>query len=203
MPDKPTYFKTYDQLALYYTVSLAAPAKASIVFVHGVGEHIGRYAAAIQAFSAQGYNCFGYDQRGFGRSEGERGHVKLFSDYVDDLAKFIEEIVKPASGKQIFLLGHSMGSIVALAYAFRYSKKIQGLMLFSCPLILASNFAIIASLLAESFLFFIPKFKLSNHINPEELSDNETNIQALIHDPYAYNKVSVNWSNSDWRGPTL
>lgn len=193
MVNRADYFRTYDQLSLYYTATLVDSSKASIVFVHGVGEHIGRYTEAFQAFSEQGYSCFGFDQRGFGRSEGERGHINAFSDYVEDLAKFMDEIVRQESTKKVCLLGHSMGSIVVLAYALKYSKEIQGLMLFSCPLKLDSNAANFGSLIAESFSFVIPKLKLSNFINPQALSNNVTNIQAFITDPYAYNKVSVNW----------
>ena len=193
MVNRADYFRTYDQLSLYYTATLVDSSKASIVFVHGVGEHIGRYTEAFQAFSEQGYSCFGFDQRGFGRSEGERGHINAFSDYVEDLAKFMDEIVRQESTKKVCLLGHSMGSIVVLVYALKYSKEIQGLMLFSCPLKLDSNAANFGSLIAESFSFVIPKLKLSNFINPQALSNNVTNIQAFITDPYAYNKVSVNW----------
>lgn len=193
MADKAAYFRTYDQLALYYTTTLVESGKASIVFVHGVGEHIGRYAEAFQAFSEQGYNCFGFDQRGFGRSEGKRGHVNAFSDYVEDLAKFIDEIVRQKAGKPVFLLGHSMGSIVVLAYALKYSKNLQGLLLLSCPLQLVSNAANFGGLLAEIFAFAMPELKLPNLINPRCLSNNVENIQAFIADPYAYKKVSVNW----------
>ncbi|MGZ3753510.1 MAG: serine aminopeptidase domain-containing protein, partial [Mucilaginibacter sp.] len=53
------FFRTNDQLSLYFKATTAESSKASIVFVHGVGEHIGRYAETFQAFSAQGYSCFG------------------------------------------------------------------------------------------------------------------------------------------------
>jgi alpha-beta hydrolase superfamily lysophospholipase len=188
------FFRTHDQLKLYMKSNLVESSKASIVFVHGVGEHIERYAEAFQAFSEQGYSCFGFDQRGFGRSEGERGHISAFSDYVDDLAIFIDEIVEPVSGKAIFLLGHSMGSIVALAYAINYATKIRGLLVFSCPLELVDRMARLGALLIKFWpTALMPKLKVPNFIDPRMLSDNMANIQALSADPYAYNKVSINW----------
>lgn len=187
------YFHTYDQLALYFTAVLVEPDQASIVFVHGVGEHIGRYAEAFQIFSQQGYSCFGFDQRGFGRSEGERGHINAFSDYVDDLAKFIDEIVRPESSNNIFILGHSMGSIVELAYAEKYPTKIQGLLIFSCPLIFVSNAANFGNFIAQGLAIVMPELKLPNLIDPQALSDNTANIQAFSVDPCAFKQVSVNW----------
>jgi alpha-beta hydrolase superfamily lysophospholipase len=188
-----TYFWTNDQLELSFKTTLVDSSRASIVFVHGVGEHIGRYAEVFQAFSEQGYSCFGFDQRGFGRSEGERGHINTFSDYVEDLAKFIDDIVCQESKKAVFILGHSMGSIVALAYVLKYSAKIQGLLLFSCPIKLDSYLANLGGFIAKGCSAFIPHFKVPNFIDPQALSNNLTNIQAFTTDPYAVNQVSINW----------
>ncbi len=188
------FFRTYDQLKLYTKSNLVAESKASIVFVHGVGEHIGRYSEAFQAFSDWGYSCFGFDQRGFGRSEGERGHINLFADYVEDLAKFINEIVAPESANPIFLLGHSLGSIVALTYALNYETKIQGLLIFSCPVELAGSIAKLGALLVKLWpASILPTLQVPNFIDPLTLSDNMANIQAFNTDPYAYKKVSINW----------
>lgn len=193
MADTMAFFRTNDQLALYLKATIVEPNKASVVFMHGVGEHIGRYAETFQAFSEQGYSCFGFDQRGFGRSEGERGHINAFSDYVEDLAKFIDDIVDQNPTKAVFLLGHSMGSIVALAYALKYPTKIQGLLIFSCPLKLASYTANLGDVIALGLSSITPKLKLPNLIDPQALSNNLPNIQAFITDPYAFNKVSINW----------
>jgi alpha-beta hydrolase superfamily lysophospholipase len=193
LTDSAAFFRSNDQLALYFNATTVESSKASIVFVHGVGEHIGRYAETFQAFSEQGYSCFGFDQRGFGRSAGEPGHINAFSDYVEDLETFIDVIVGRESTKTVFLLGHSMGSIVALAYALKYATKIQGLLIFSCPLELASYSANLAGFIAQSCAIVMPTLKLPNLIDPQTLSNNVTNIQALIADPYAFNKVSLNW----------
>lgn len=193
MTETTSFFQTHDQLALYFKAIRVEADKASVVFLHGVGEHIGRYAEAFQAFSEQGYSCFGFDQRGFGRSEGERGHVNAFSDYVEDLATFIDDIVSRDSTKPVFVLGHSMGSIVALAYALRHQARIQGLLLFSCPLQLQSRPAKLGGFIAQGAAFILPKLKLPNLIDPRALSNNPANIRAFIADPLAYTKVSVNW----------
>jgi alpha-beta hydrolase superfamily lysophospholipase len=193
LTETTSFFQTHDQLALYFKAIRVDAGKASVVFVHGVGEHIGRYAEAFQAFSEQGYSCFGFDQRGFGRSEGERGHVNAFSDYVQDLAAFIDGIVAQDAAKPVFLLGHSMGSIVALAYALRHQAKIQGLLLFSCPLQLQSLPAKLGGFIALGAAFIMPELKLPNLLDPQALSNNPDNIQVFIADPLAFTQVSVNW----------
>lgn len=195
MTNTTDFFRSHDQLALHFNATIAEFSKASVVFVHGTGEHIGRYEEIFQTFAELGYSCFGFDQRGFGRSEGESGHIDAFSDYVEDLAKFIADIVRLAEPtKAVFLLGHSMGSIVALAYSLKYASKIQGLLIFSCPLNLVTCLANLGCFIGDGWPSAVmPKLKLPNCIDPEELSDNSTNIQAFMTDPYAFNKVSLSW----------
>jgi acylglycerol lipase len=52
--------------------------KASIVLVHGYGEHAGRYRHVIEALVARGYGVHALDHRGHGESEGARAHVERF-----------------------------------------------------------------------------------------------------------------------------
>jgi alpha-beta hydrolase superfamily lysophospholipase len=187
------FFQTTDRLSLHIKTLPAAEPKASVVFVHGVGEHIGRYDAAFAAFASHGYSCFGFDQRGFGRSEGERGHVEAFSDYAEDLAKFIAAIVSKAKGRPVFLFGHSMGSLVVLSYALQYAPPVQGLIIFSCPLKLAYWHANRSGFIADALIGIAPRLKVPNLIDIRELSNDPSVIKAFKHDPLRVNKVSVSW----------
>ena len=80
-----------------------------VVLVHGVGEHLGRYEHVAQALVAAGYTVRGVDFRGHGRSEGKRGHVKRWEDYVDDLRAAIALRPGPHA-----IVAHSMGTMVTL-----------------------------------------------------------------------------------------
>jgi len=109
------------------------------------------------------------------------------------LEKFIDNIVNQQTIKAVFLLGHSMGSIVALEYALKYPNKIKGLLIFSCHLKLFSFIATLGDVFSFCLSSIMPKLKLPNLIDPRDLSNNLPNIQAFITDPYAFNKISVNW----------
>lgn len=187
------FFKTSDNISLHFKITPAVASKAAIVFVHGVGEHIDRYDAVFNAFANQGYSCFGFDQRGFGLSEGERGHIDSFSEYVEDLAQFIDDIVTRKTETPVFLFGHSMGSIVVLSYALRYASTLRGLLIFSCPLILDSWFANLGEYAAIALSAIAPRLKTSTLINPQDLSDDPGIIKAFRNDPLIVGKVSLNW----------
>jgi alpha-beta hydrolase superfamily lysophospholipase len=88
-------------------------AHAGVLFVHGLGEHAGRYGRLAAWFNARGYTARGYDQRGHGRSPGQRGALVRPLELLDDLAEVYADFAREL-GKPPLLLGHSMGGLVAL-----------------------------------------------------------------------------------------
>src|ERR1700756_5269943 len=88
-------------------------AHGAVLIVHGLGEHSGRYEALAKWLLAHGYAVRGYDQRGHGRTPGQRSALRHGDDLLKDLA-IVYERYAIEFGKQPLLLGHSMGGAVAL-----------------------------------------------------------------------------------------
>lgn len=88
-------------------------AIATLAVVHGLGEHSGRYADFAAAMGSLGYSVFALDLRGHGRSQGQRGHVNSFSEWVDDFAALVAE-VQGEAGREVVPLGHSFGGAILL-----------------------------------------------------------------------------------------
>jgi len=64
---------THDDLPLHVRQwTLRSPARGLVLLVHGLGEHIGRYAALAQRLNEAGWDVAGYDHRGHGASGGAR-----------------------------------------------------------------------------------------------------------------------------------
>jgi len=68
------------------------PARGTIVLVHGLGEHVGRYAHIAAFFNDRGWRVVGYDHRGHGRSDGARGRLAAVDDLLIDLARAIDAV---------------------------------------------------------------------------------------------------------------
>lgn len=87
-------------------------ARDAVLFVHGLGEHSGRYGRLAAWFNQRGYAVRGYDQRGHGQTPGQRGGLRHADDLLQDLAAVYRDY---ASGlpQPPLLLGHSMGGLVA------------------------------------------------------------------------------------------
>jgi acylglycerol lipase len=103
------------------------PPRAVVILAHGIGEHSGRYAHVAAYLTAHGYALYALDHRGHGRSGGDRVQVRSFDEFVADLRTFFEQVRAAHPDRPIFLYGHSMGSIIALLFAFRYQDDLAGL----------------------------------------------------------------------------
>src|SRR3972149_3393256 len=111
------YFEGHDRSRLYYQLLRPQePPRAALVFVHGIGEHCGRYGYLSAGLVKAGFAVFGYDHRGHGRSDGARGHIHSWEDYRDDLRAALRQVASLLAGVPAFLYGHSMGSLVVLDY---------------------------------------------------------------------------------------
>ncbi len=100
---------------IHYRHFAASPEKGAIVFLPGRTEPILKHAETFLDLSRQGYAVWALDPRGQGASgrmlpDPQVGYVEYFSDYVDDLATFITQVVRPRTSGKLFLLAHSMGA---------------------------------------------------------------------------------------------
>lgn len=113
------------------------PPDGLLLVCHGLGEHSGRYRTVVDALLPSGWAVYGFDLRGHGRSSGRRAHLESYDDWLADLETFRRLATSRHPGLPAFLLGHSMGGQIALAYALTRQDELAGLVL-SAPA-LASN----------------------------------------------------------------
>jgi alpha-beta hydrolase superfamily lysophospholipase len=105
-----------------------APA-AVVVLAHGAGEHSGRYEHVAARLVQSGYAVYALDHRGHGRSEGPRALLERVDLAVADLDQLVVLAGTAYPGAPVFLLGHSMGAMIALRYAAVHQDRLTGLIL--------------------------------------------------------------------------
>lgn len=91
------------------------PAWASVLLVHGIAEHGGRYERTGSLLAEAGLDVQAYDLRGHGRSGGRAVWVDFWDRYLDDVAWQLAALRE--TGRPTLLFGHSMGGLIALTYA--------------------------------------------------------------------------------------
>jgi len=137
------WFRAEDGALLHFDARDAAPidlfsasGRGVLITLHGLGEHIGKYDEWAEHAAGRGWHVMMYDQRGHGRTPGRRGHYR-FDDLVSDLGRFVEVTADRYPGIPIFLVGHSLGALVALRYAgHEPHPSVRGAILSGPPLAL-------------------------------------------------------------------
>ena len=96
-----------DGIALQSYRYPAANAKARLIFMHGLNDYAGRYAFLGQMFAQENIDFVCIDQRGHGRSDGQRGHFESISQLANEQAKLLESY----SDLPVFLVGDQAGAL--------------------------------------------------------------------------------------------
>lgn len=123
------YIESKDGTLLYtkvQTTEQPETAKATVIMVHGLAEHLGRYDDFAGLLIRSGFNVIRYDQRGHGHSSGENTFYSDVDEITDDLNAIVLYAKKLLSEQQVFVIGHSMGGYTAALYGTKYPRKIDG-----------------------------------------------------------------------------
>jgi alpha-beta hydrolase superfamily lysophospholipase len=156
---------------------------ASVLLVHGLGEHSGRYEHVGDQMAAAGLDVHAYDHRGNGGSGGRRGHVDRWAQYHDDLAERLAVVRRDSGGHPVVLYGHSMGGLVVLGYLLTDRPK-PDLVVLSSPA-LDSTLAEWKKALAPTLSRILPTLAIPNGIDGRTLSRDPSVADKVGADPLA------------------
>ena len=165
--------------------------KAVLMIVHGLAEHRGRYMNLVNYFIPRAYAVCGFDYRGHGKSEGPRGYVDRFSDYVSDVRAFFEKVHQDHTNLKIFLVGHSMGATIAVTYAVQYQRDLAGLIISGVGLKPGASISPALKAIARLISRFSPKTGLTV-LDASAISSDKAVVDAYVNDPLVYRgKISA------------
>ena len=200
MPD--TWMETSDQFAAADGLQLARHTfrpsvgeRAAVAVVHGYGEHGGRYRQLGGELAGRGHGVFVFDLRGHGRSAGRRGHVTRFREYLDDTAAFLDLVRGEADGLPLFLLGHSMGGLIAACFVEqRRPPDLAGVVLSAPFLRLAEPVPRYKLALAHLASLVAPAMDVGNTLDAAGLSHDDEVVAAYRTDPLNHSAATARWA---------
>lgn len=186
-------FLSFDKTPIFYRrLKPASEVKATILVVHGMGEHGGRYQAMAEFLAERGFQLLIPDLRGFGKSGGKRACLRSFSQYFEDLAALHRLITEEEKGTPVFLLGHSLGGLIASAYAaFFEHPPMKGLILSSPCFGIAIQVPLGKHLLGILNSFIMPDLAQNSGLNPKHLTHDKEIVERYINDPLVCRVVSA------------
>lgn len=184
------HFKGHDQIELFYQTWTPDHVRGLVLMTHGLAEHSECYHPLAQKLMEDGWQVFGWDLRGHGRSEGKRGYVRSIAEYIDDLDCFFKLVSGQRNGKNLVLLGHSMGGLVSLRYLQSKRVDASALTLSSPALGLTMQVPKLKEQLARFAINWVPTLTLHNEIKYEDLSRSEDMQKLYRTDTLRHDKVS-------------
>lgn len=122
-------FKASDSTEIFYTKDIIDNPRAVVIIVHGLCEHLGRYDYFTKKLNEQGFVVYRFDNRGHGKSSGERGYVESFHDFIEDANEVVNMAKSDYAELPVFMFGHSMGGFITSAYGIKYKDKLNGQLL--------------------------------------------------------------------------
>lgn len=128
------FLLAHDRTPLHWDYFPAsAPLRGVVLNICGLGDHSGLYPTITGTLPGMGFSVHALDTRGNGKSGGKRGHVRRWTDYRDDLHRFVTS-VRAREDAPLTLLGHSLGGLMVLDYSLAHPGMVQHVVAASPPL---------------------------------------------------------------------
>lgn len=170
-------------------------ARGAVVFIHGLGDHIGRYSELAERLTDAGYYVLAFDLPGHGKSPGVQGRIDSYDDILKVIAKASVQLAEWFPELPQVVIGHSMGGNFALNYALRHHQfdgvKPSALVLVG-PMLQPDKPLprpqIFAAWLTGRVL---PGLRVGKPVAIEQLTRDEALGQASREDPLTHSKISL------------
>ncbi len=194
------HVRTEDGLRLYFQGWLPPESKPEglLLFVHGLGEHSGRYRNPVDYFVPRGWACYSGDLRGHGRSPGRQVHVRSFDEYALDVDSFEARVRELHPELPRLLVGHSMGGLVAIRYALSHADAFDAAVISSPGL--GTHPALepprVLKAIATVLSRLAPRTLFASNLDTEAISRDPEVVAAYRADPLVSSKVSARWYTS-------
>ncbi len=114
-------FLQVEDLHIYHEIEGEGPP---LIILHGMGNNSQSWKKQLQGLSKQ-FTVIAWDAPGYGKSSDPKVELKEFKQFADVLKGFIEKL----NYQTVTLLGHSMGSAIALDFCYRFPEKVDALII--------------------------------------------------------------------------
>lgn len=210
MEHKEGFFQGAGGLNLYYQSWYPQNNKVRgiLTIVHGLGGHSDSYGNIVKHLIPKNYAIYAFDSRGHGRSPGQRGHINSWKEIRTDLQAFLELVETQSPKCPQFLLGHSLGGVIALDYVMRfrvYPSPLSGVITFA-PAVGKVGVSPFKLTVAKILSQILPRFTLSTGLDLDTAARDEKVLAAYAQDKLRHARGSarlatefletVNWINA-------
>jgi alpha-beta hydrolase superfamily lysophospholipase len=189
-----TFFLGAQKNRLFCQIWEPPQVKGHLVITHGQAEHSGCYHRLVEGLKDLSYAVYAWDLRGHGRSDGQRGYVRSFEDYVKDFEAFLVYLRNEFNlyPEQMNVLGHSMGGLIQLKAQIENPQWDFHSQILSSPMLgVAIEVPLYKDLAALVFSQVLPTVTMNNEIRYEDLTRDPEVIREYNADVLRHNRISA------------
>lgn len=182
-----TSYTAHDGQKLYLQARMVDSPKASMLLVHGLGEHSGRYVHLVEKLNVAGVSVFTFDGRGHGKSvEGKPdAYFDSYQDYLKDIDALFGKVKNYVPGVPAFLYGHSMGGGLVAAYVLDYKPEAAGVILSSPAIKEAEGTSKLLMAIGGFMSKYFPRFKVLK-LDTSKITRIPEEVEKYKNDPLIY-----------------
>jgi len=182
-----TSYKTHDGFELYLQAWMVDFPKASLLLVHGLGEHSSRYLSLVEKLNEVGVSVFTFDGRGHGKSaEGKpTAYFESYEDYVKDIDALFGKVKTYVPGVPAFIYGHSMGGGLVATYALRHQPDTAGVIMSSPAIKAAEGTSVFLIAISSLVSKYFPRLK-ALQLDAGKISRIPDEVEKYLNDPLVY-----------------
>jgi alpha-beta hydrolase superfamily lysophospholipase len=174
-----------------------ANAWSRLAIIHGYGDHAGRHSHFMRWIAGRGVACAALDLRGQGRSDGKRGFIQKWDDYLEDVRAFLSsDVLRAKSTEPLFVLGHSHGGLIAAVATERgllEPCRVRGVILCSPFLVSRLERQRWNAVLARVLNLVAPAMPVASGLADEWMSHDPEMIAESRQDPLCVRTATARW----------
>jgi len=168
--------------ALLYREWKTPPAKAILLLIHGLGAHSGRWDALGRFFSEHSVSSYALELKGFGETKDYKGHIDSFNTYLADVKRLAEIAKRENESANVFLLGESLGALIAILTAKENPPLFNGLICISPAFVSKLNFSVLDYARILTYLLCNPKKHFNIPFNSAMCTRDKAYCEAMDKD---------------------
>ncbi|RFS26405.1 lysophospholipase [Chitinophaga silvatica] len=188
------FYWSFQQTRFHGNSWVPANFNRVMIIIHGIGEHLGRYAHVAEYFTTQGFAVVGIDHYGHGLSDGKRGASKGYEFTFDYLSAFLQHI-KDTYHLPVVMYGHSMGGGILMSYLLKRKPAIQAAVVSAPALIVADGPGTVLKSMLKVLSKVVPNFTIKQGLDINKISHDPKQVTKFEQDPLRHDKLSLRLAN--------
>ncbi len=170
---------------LYIRRWLPEKPRAIVCLLHGIFEHGGRYRQFAGYLNEAGIGLVVADHYGHGRSPGKKGFIAHWDELIEDTSRWIGEVRTDYPELPCFLMGQSLGGLLAVSYLRKKKPAFRGVVLLSPALIVSRDLSPLLQKLAPLLNAVAPHLK-TVRLDATAVSRDPKVVSDYVNDPLNY-----------------